>query len=194
VRALFAERQDGGLRLRRGFTLAPADRVLVVEDVVTTGGSTRETFDVARGGRDRRRRRRHHQSRAAVDLGVPFLALATIDLPTYEPTGARSARRVCGQARLTLIKGPGRRLRPARRRVVAGRPPDARCDTVRITLAYDGGRYAGWQRQANHPSVQAAVERALEALEGRPVAVTGAGRTDAGVHALGQVASFRLAA
>jgi orotate phosphoribosyltransferase len=48
VRALFAERQDGTLTLRRGFTLAPGERVLVVEDVVTTAGSTRETVDVAR--------------------------------------------------------------------------------------------------------------------------------------------------
>src|SRR5690349_13039994 len=47
VRALFAERQDGVLVLRRGFTLSPTDRVLVVEDVVTTGGSTRETIAVA---------------------------------------------------------------------------------------------------------------------------------------------------
>src|SRR5689334_2866365 len=48
VRAIFAERQDGALSLRRGFTLAPNDRVLVVEDVLTTGGSTRETIQVAR--------------------------------------------------------------------------------------------------------------------------------------------------
>ena len=47
VRALFAERQDGRLSLRRGFTLGPADRVLIVEDVITTGGSTRETIAVA---------------------------------------------------------------------------------------------------------------------------------------------------
>jgi orotate phosphoribosyltransferase len=47
LRAIFAERQDGKLMLRRGFTLAPADRVVVVEDVITTGGSTRETIDVA---------------------------------------------------------------------------------------------------------------------------------------------------
>lgn len=49
VRALFAERQDGVLTLRRGFTLSPEDRVLIVEDVITTGGSTRETIAVARG-------------------------------------------------------------------------------------------------------------------------------------------------
>ena len=48
VRAIFAERQDGALMLRRGFTLADTDRVLVIEDVVTTGGSTRETMQVAR--------------------------------------------------------------------------------------------------------------------------------------------------
>ena len=47
VRALFAERQDGALTLRRGFTLTPEDKVLVVEDVVTTAGSTRETIAVA---------------------------------------------------------------------------------------------------------------------------------------------------
>src|SRR4029078_680370 len=47
VRAIFAERQDGKLTLRRGFSLDPGDRVLVVEDVVTTGGSTRETIEVA---------------------------------------------------------------------------------------------------------------------------------------------------
>src|SRR2546430_9646640 len=47
VRAIFVERQDGGLTLRRGFIIAETDRVLVVEDVVTTGGSTRETMQVA---------------------------------------------------------------------------------------------------------------------------------------------------
>src|SRR5688572_1716052 len=48
VRAIFAERQDGRLVLRRGFALEPGEKVLVVEDVVTTGGSTRETIEVAR--------------------------------------------------------------------------------------------------------------------------------------------------
>src|SRR3954469_22408161 len=47
VRALFAERQDGTLTLRRGFTLSPSDCVVVIEDVITTGGSTRETIAVA---------------------------------------------------------------------------------------------------------------------------------------------------
>src|SRR5688572_7399488 len=48
VRAIFAERQDGRLTLRRGFALEPGEKVLVVEDVVTTGGQTRETTDQAR--------------------------------------------------------------------------------------------------------------------------------------------------
>src|SRR5438552_16518043 len=48
IRALFAERLDGALTLRRGFMLGETDRVLVVEDVMTTGGSTRETIEVAR--------------------------------------------------------------------------------------------------------------------------------------------------
>jgi orotate phosphoribosyltransferase len=85
VRAIFAERQDGQLTLRRGFALDPSDRVLVVEDVVTTGLSTRETMEVAR------------EAGAAVvgaasiidrggstDLGVPYEALAEIALPAHE--------------------------------------------------------------------------------------------------------------
>ncbi len=87
VRAVFAERQDGRLVLRRGFTLEPGAKVLVVEDVVTTGGSTRETIDVARTERavvvgaaaiiDR--------SGGQQRLDVPFHALAEVSLPTYEP-------------------------------------------------------------------------------------------------------------
>ncbi|HEY5048574.1 MAG TPA: tRNA pseudouridine(38-40) synthase TruA [Rhizomicrobium sp.] len=63
----------------------------------------------------------------------------------------------------------------------------------RITLEYDGSPFAGWQRQENGPSVQAALEAAIFKLSGEQVTVTGAGRTDAGVHALGQVAHFDLA-
>ena len=63
--------------------------------------------------------------------------------------------------------------------------------TFKITLEYDGTAYSGWQRQADHRTVQAEVERALAAMTRHPVTVLGAGRTDAGVHALGQVASFR---
>lgn len=87
VRALFAERQDGRLTLRRGFAFEPGERVVIVEDVVTTGGSTRETIDVARGAGaqvvgagaiiDR--------SGGAQQLDVPFFALAAVSLPAYEP-------------------------------------------------------------------------------------------------------------
>lgn len=65
--------------------------------------------------------------------------------------------------------------------------------TFKITVAYDGTDYVGWQRQANGVSIQAVLEDALRALDDRDVTVTGAGRTDAGVHALGQVAAFSLA-
>ncbi len=61
---------------------------------------------------------------------------------------------------------------------------------VKLVLEYDGTRYVGWQVQPNGPSVQAEVERALETLHKAPRQVTAAGRTDAGVHALGQVCSF----
>jgi orotate phosphoribosyltransferase len=87
VRAIFAERQDGRLALRRGFALTAGERVLVVEDVVTTGGSTRETIDVARGAGavvvgaaaiiDR--------SGGQQKIEVPFHVLAEVSLPTYDP-------------------------------------------------------------------------------------------------------------
>jgi orotate phosphoribosyltransferase len=90
VRAIFAERQDGRLMLRRGFTLERGERVLVVEDVVTTGGSTRETIDLAReaGGSvvaaaaiiDR-----SGSSPATAKIDVPFHVLAEVVLPTYDP-------------------------------------------------------------------------------------------------------------
>jgi tRNA pseudouridine38-40 synthase len=62
----------------------------------------------------------------------------------------------------------------------------------RIAVEYDGAPFSGWQRQENGPSVQAALEQAIFKLSTEHVTVTGAGRTDAGVHALGQVAHFDL--
>lgn len=63
----------------------------------------------------------------------------------------------------------------------------------RLTLEYDGAGFVGWQRQANGLSVQEALEVAITRFCGESVGVTGAGRTDSGVHALGQVAHFDLA-
>ncbi|MCS6897093.1 MAG: tRNA pseudouridine(38-40) synthase TruA [Nitrospira sp.] len=63
---------------------------------------------------------------------------------------------------------------------------------IKLTLEYDGSAYSGWQRQPNQPTIQEAVETAVEHVLQTKVSVVGAGRTDAGVHALGQVASFRI--
>ena len=63
---------------------------------------------------------------------------------------------------------------------------------IRITLSYDGTDYRGWQVQPGLPTIEAAVEAVLSALEGSHVNVEASGRTDAGVHALAQVASFHL--
>ena len=65
---------------------------------------------------------------------------------------------------------------------------------LRLTIEYDGTDLVGWQRQAEGVSVQGFLEDALAAFEGKPVTVHGAGRTDAGVHALAQVASVALTA
>jgi tRNA pseudouridine38-40 synthase len=64
---------------------------------------------------------------------------------------------------------------------------------LKLTVAYDGTVYVGWQRQAQGTSIQGLIEEALARIEGQPVTITGAGRTDAGVHALAQVASVRVA-
>ncbi|MGH7229823.1 MAG: tRNA pseudouridine(38-40) synthase TruA [Nitrospiraceae bacterium] len=63
--------------------------------------------------------------------------------------------------------------------------------TFKLTIEYDGTAYAGWQQQPDQPTVQAAIEAALARITGAHIPVIGAGRTDSGVHAIGQVASFR---
>lgn len=87
VRALFAERENGMLTLRRGFTLGSSDRVLIVEDVITTGGSTMETAAVAEAADA------HVLGAAAIidrgtgasQLRLPLQALVRLDVPTYQP-------------------------------------------------------------------------------------------------------------
>src|SRR3989338_1736638 len=81
--------------------------------------------------------------------------------------GVHGLDRVCGRARV-----------------------DGRLMRVRLDLAYVGTRYAGWQRQSRAPSVQQTLELALSRLYNRRITIAGAGRTDAGVHAAGQVAHF----
>lgn len=105
VRAIFAERQDGTLALRRGFALDPRDRVLVVEDVMTTGGSTRETMQVAAaaGGQVVGAASIVDRSGGTIRFDVPFTTLLEIALPTYEPDKCP----LCAQ-RLPLAK-PGSR-------------------------------------------------------------------------------------
>jgi len=87
VRAIFAERAEGMLTLRRGFDLTPADRVVIVEDVLTTGGSTRETMEVARrkGAIVVAAGAVINRSGSASPVDVPFAALAVLTPPTYKP-------------------------------------------------------------------------------------------------------------
>jgi orotate phosphoribosyltransferase len=87
VRGLFAERQDGILKLRRGFQIKPGERAFVVEDVVTTGGSTRETMDVVTqaGGVVLAAGFLMDRTGGRTDLGVPRTALAILDIPVFPP-------------------------------------------------------------------------------------------------------------
>jgi orotate phosphoribosyltransferase len=87
ARSIWTEREEGKMTLRRGFTVRPGERMLVVEDVITTGGSTRETCDALRAAGalvigaasiiDR--------SGGRADVGVPRVALATLEVPAVSP-------------------------------------------------------------------------------------------------------------
>lgn len=87
VRAIFAERQDGQLLLRRGFTMSSSDRAVVVEDVITTGGSTLETMEVAKatGAGVVGAAAIVDRGTDAARLGIPLYALVQLEVPTYDP-------------------------------------------------------------------------------------------------------------
>ena len=95
ARFIWTEREQGRMTLRRGFNVRPGEGVLVVEDVITTGGSTRETVEVMRGAGahvigaasiiDR--------SSGRADVGVPRVALATLDVPAVAPSVCQSCAR-----------------------------------------------------------------------------------------------------
>jgi orotate phosphoribosyltransferase len=87
LRALFTERQEGAMTLRRGFSLAPGEPTLVVEDVITTGGSTRETMAVVEeaGGKVVGVGALIDRSGGKADLGVPKAALVTLSVQNYDP-------------------------------------------------------------------------------------------------------------
>jgi orotate phosphoribosyltransferase len=86
-RALFTERQDGAMVLRRGFRLEPGEGAVVAEDVITTGGSTREVIDAVRGQEARVLAAGSLVDRSGgrAELGVPRRALLTLELPSYSP-------------------------------------------------------------------------------------------------------------
>lgn len=84
-RFLWTERQNGEMTLRRGFTLRPGEKILVVEDVITTGGSTRECIAAleANGGKVVAAASIIDRSNGAADVGVSRIALVSLDVPTY---------------------------------------------------------------------------------------------------------------
>jgi len=106
VRAIFAERQDGALVLRRGFTLSTTDRVLVVEDVITTGLSTRETIAVASvaGARVLGAAAIIDRGTSPSRLDIPLQTLVRLDVPAYPPESCP----MCAKG-LVVVK-PGSRV------------------------------------------------------------------------------------
>jgi orotate phosphoribosyltransferase len=87
-RFIWTERLDGRMTLRRGFSLKPGERILVVEDVITTGGSTRECIAALEenGGKVVAAASIIDRSNGKADVGVPRISLAAMDVPSYEQT------------------------------------------------------------------------------------------------------------
>jgi len=106
VRGIFAERVNGKLTLRRGFEIKRGERVVVVEDVVTTGKSTKETIEVvkSKGGIVTAVGSLVDRSGGKVDFGVPFKTLWRLEVPVYEPQECP----LCREGKEPLVK-PGSR-------------------------------------------------------------------------------------
>lgn len=95
ARFIWTERQNGEMTIRRGFSIAPGERILVLEDVVTTGGSTRETVEALRaaGGNVVAAASIIDRSSGKADVGVPRIALATLDVPSIEAVVCEACKR-----------------------------------------------------------------------------------------------------
>ncbi len=109
VRGIFAERVDGKLTLRRGFEIKKGEKAVVVEDVVTTGKSTKETIEVvkAHGGEVVAVGSLVDRSGGKVDFGVPFQTLWRLEVPVYQPESCP----LCKEGKEPLVK-PGSRNIP----------------------------------------------------------------------------------
>ena len=175
-------------RCGAGFSSAPADRVLVVEDVVTTGLSTRETMEVARaagaevvggGARRSHRWRRRSACRSGAARGSDRSS------PPRAHLCARRASRSSSRDR-----GPLRNR--SRRSPVTAAPSDPCAPSSCPSPTTAPSSSAGSDSRPASRS-RACSRTRSRGFEGRPVTVVGAGRTDAGVHAAGQVASARVA-
>lgn len=95
ARFIWTERENGEMTLRRGFSISLGERILVVEDVVTTGGSTRETVAALRagGGNVVGAASIIDRSSGTADVGVKRIALATLDVPPLEPRVCEACKR-----------------------------------------------------------------------------------------------------
>ncbi|WP_457680621.1 orotate phosphoribosyltransferase [Thermovibrio sp.] len=109
VRGIFAERVEGKLTLRRGFEIKPGERAVVVEDVVTTGKSTKETIEVVKshGGKVVAVGSLVDRSGGKVNFGVPFTTLWRLEVPVYKPESCP----LCKEGKIELVK-PGSRNIP----------------------------------------------------------------------------------
>jgi orotate phosphoribosyltransferase len=95
ARFIWTERESGQMTLRRGFSVSQGERILVVEDVVTTGGSTRETIEAlqANGANVIAAASIIDRSSGKADVGVPRVALTTLDVPSVDPDDCKACKR-----------------------------------------------------------------------------------------------------